>query len=234
MRLRYFCGALLFAAFCSLPSAFAQAEFDIGLGFGTAHDASNHQGIDNLNSINALGPCTPNSGDVNCQQTPALSNFFMGFGMNILLTKRYGFGGDVIFQPERPSYGPLLYRQTFYDFNGIYAPINQKRVQLEILGGIGGAHTGFSINQTGCVGIAACSSQIVPVATANHFAIHVGAAVQVFVTEHIFVRPEYDFRYVPGLGTPSNFNAFGASNTSHQFNSDVVNAFMVWVGFGWH
>jgi opacity protein-like surface antigen len=221
MRLRYFCGTLLFATFCYLPSAFAQAEFDIGLGFGVAHDASNGQGIDNLNSLNALGSCIPNSGDVNCEQTGALNNFMMGFGMNVLLTKHYGFGGEVSFTPERPNYAPFQYRQTFYDFNGIYAPINEKRVQLDILGGVGGAHTSFSINESECVGISICTNFTEPTGiTANHFQAHVGAAVQIFVTDHIFIRPEYDFRYVPGFNT--------------VFKSNVVNAAMVWVGFGWH
>jgi opacity protein-like surface antigen len=235
MRLRYFCGALLFAAFCSLPSAFAQAEFDIGLGFGVAHDGSTNQGIEGTNSLNQLAPCSPATGapyfDGYCAQTNALNNFMMAFGMNILLTKHYGFGGEVSFQPERPNYtscpstepscGPLLYRQTFYDFNGIYAPINEKRVQLEIIGGIGGAHTSFSVNESECVTPSICQSFTEPTGiTANHFQVHVGAAVQIYVTDHIFVRPEYDFRYIPSFNT--------------VFGSNVVNAAMVWVGFGWH
>jgi len=37
-------------------------------------------------------------------------------------------------QPSRENYGPLSSRQTFYDVNGIYAPIATKRASL-LLGG---------------------------------------------------------------------------------------------------
>ena len=222
MRRGYFYGVLLFVTACCLPAARAQSNFDLNIGFGTAHDSSNGLGLDNLNSaLNPLGPCNPNGLDPNCEKTGALSNFFLGFGGDVLLGKRYGFGAEVTFQPARPDYGPLIYRQTFYDFNGILAPINEKRVQLQIQGGIGGSRTSFSINQSGCIGVAvACSTQVVPVANANHFQIHVGVGVQLFVTEHLFVRPQFDFHYVPSF--------------TDQFNSTAVPGFMVWVGYGWH
>jgi opacity protein-like surface antigen len=217
MRLRHVYPALLFVAFCSIPSARAQTSFDLNVGFGSAWDGSNGQGIDNANSVNAFGACTPNSGDVYCESTPSLSGFFLGFGGDLMLTKRYGFGADVSFQPSRPNYGPLQYRQTFYDFNGIFAPINQKRFMVQILGGIGGARTSFAINESGCVGIAVCTSETEPVGNASHFAVHVGLGLQLFVTEHIFIRPEFDYHYVNGF--------------TQQFSSSSVPSAMVWVGY---
>jgi hypothetical protein len=217
MRQRYTCAALLFMASCFIPSTFAQSSFDLNVGFGTATAGASGAGIDNGNSFNAFGPCIPNSGDANCQATPSLGGFFLGFGGDVMLTKRYGVGAEISLQPTRQDYGPLQYRQTFYDFNGILAPVNQKRVELQLLGGIGGARTSFSFTQTGCVGVAVCTTQTQAVGNASHFQVHAGIGLQLFVTEHLFVRPQFDYHYVP--------------NFTQQFASNSVPAATVWVGY---
>ena len=217
MRQRYTFAALLFMASAILPHAIAQSSFDLNVGFGTAWAGASGAGIDSVNSINAFGSCIPNSGDVNCLATPSLSGFFLGFGGDVMLTKRYGVGADISFQPNRPNYGPLQYRQTFYDFNGIFAPVNQKRFELQLLGGIGGARTAFSFTQTGCVGVAVCTTQTQPVGNASHFQVHAGIGLQLFLTDHIFVRPQFDYHYVP--------------NFTQQFASNSVPSATVWVGY---
>jgi hypothetical protein len=148
----------------------------------------------------------------------------MSIGGDAILWKNLGFGMEVSFQPAKsqfinfPGYGPLDYRQTFYDFNGVYEPVHSKRVSLQLQGGVGGAKTGFSITQSSCVG-SACVSQAQPVVNSNHFQIHAGVGVSLFVTEHIFIRPQFDIHYVPNLtGQPG-------------FGSDLVTAGTVWVGY---
>jgi Outer membrane protein beta-barrel domain len=210
-----FTGATLFLFGASLASA--QTSFDVNLGFGTAWDSANSGGIDNATSVNAFGACTPNSGDANCESLPKLNGFFLGFGGDLMLYKHLGVGFEANLQPSRETYGPLSSRQTFYDVNGIYAPISSKRVALQLEGGIGGARTGFAYTESGCVGTAVCSTSTEPVGNANHFQVHVGVGVQVFLTSHIFVKPEFDFHYVPGL--------------TNQFGSDAVPEAMVWLGY---
>ena len=217
MQQRYTCAALLFMASYVIPSAFAQSSFDLNVGFGTARVGSSGAGIDNANSFNAFGSCIPNSGDVNCQPTPSLDGFFLGFGGDVMHTKRYGIGAQVSFQPTRQDYGPLQYRQTFYDVNGIFAPVNQKRVQLQLQGGIGGARTSFALSQTGCVGVALCTTQTQGIGNASHFQVHAGVGLQLFLTDHLFVRPQFDYHYVP--------------NFTQQFASNSVPAATVWVGY---
>jgi len=238
MRLRSFCGALFFATICCLPLARAQVNFDLGIGFGTARDASNNMGIDNLNSVNPLnesGPCNPNDGDIYCQKTTALSGFDLGFMGDWMITKRYGVGAEITVTPAHQNYmqppvssaailpgqavSPLEYRQEFFDFNGIVDPINQKRFQLQIQGGIGVSHTGLALNESGCVA-SICTSAFEPIGSANHFQLHVGVGLMIFVTEHLFVKPQVDLHYVPNL--------------TAQFNSVLVPQYMVWVGYGWH
>ncbi|MBV8730278.1 MAG: outer membrane beta-barrel protein [Acidobacteriia bacterium] len=217
MRLRYVWPALAFLAVSSIPAARAQSSFDVNIGFGSAWDGSAKNGIDNANSVNAFGSCIPNSTDVNCESTPSLSGFFLGLGGDIMLTKRYGANAEVSFQPNRPNYGPLQYRQTFYDFNGIYAPVNQKRIEVKIEGGIGAARSSFALNQSGCVGVAVCTTQTVPVGNSSHFQVHAGLGVQLFLTDHLFIRPQFDYHYV--------------TNFTQQFSSNSVPQAMVWLGY---
>jgi hypothetical protein len=197
--------------------ASAQSSFDVNIGFGTAQVGSNGAGIENALSSNAFGACTPGSGDGFCQKTSGLGGFFLGLGGDVMFQKHFGIGAEVNLQPAQSNYGPLQYRQTFYDVNGIYAPINQKRVMLQLQGGIGAARTGFSFSQNSCVGTAVCSNVSQPVGNANHFQVHAGIGVQFFLTEHLFVRPQFDLHYVPNL--------------TQQFASNAVPEGTIWLGY---
>ncbi len=215
-RIRY-CLPLVAVMLLCVPFAAAQTSFDVNIGFGTARAGSNGGGIDNLSSPNAFGSCIPNSGDPNCIPNPSLGGFFLGLGGDLMLYKHIGIGAEVAFQPARGDYGPLQYRQTFYDFNGIVAPVNEKRVQVQVQGGIGGAKTGFVINQSFCAGTAICQSYNQSFGSENHFQVHVGVGIQLFVTEHLFLRPQFDFHYVP--------------NFTDQFGHNYAPAAMIWFGY---
>ncbi len=198
---------ILCASFAS-----AQNSADVGIGFGTAHVKANASGIDDQ----SFSACTPGSTST-CQSLPALSGLFMGFSGDLMLTKRYGIGGEVNFQPTRTDYGPLQSRELFYDFNGIYQPFSEKRYALQIQGGIGGARTSFIYPSTSCVGSAVCTNSNIPVGNTSHFQVHVGVGVSFYVKEHLFIRPQFDFHYVPGL--------------DNQFGSNLVPEGTVWVGY---
>ena len=223
-----------------VPFASAQSSVDFMLGFGTAHDATNGAGTENANTLSVNGPfstCTPGAADIYCQTNPSLGGFFLGFSGDVMLWKHFGIGASADVQPERSNYGTstpalvallgapaaneyqLVYRQSFYDVNGIFRPVSTKRMALQLEGGIGGAHTGFAISEASCVG-SACSTGIEPEPSANHFDIHVGVGLSIYVSEHFFIRPQFDLHYAPGLGGINN-----------QFNSNLVPAGMVWVGY---
>jgi hypothetical protein len=202
---RYFAPVSLLILCASFASA--QNSADVGIGFGTAHVTANS------NALNESGwGCATGT---NC--LPALSGLFMGFSGDLMLTKRYGFGGEVNFQPTRTDYGTFAQsRQIFYDFNGIYQPFSEKKYALQIQGGIGGARTSFIETSTGCIGTS-CISQNQPLANWSHFQVHAGVGVSIYVKDHIFIRPQFDFHYVPGL--------------DNQFGSNMVPEGTVWVGY---
>jgi hypothetical protein len=188
----------------------AQSALDVNLGFGTFHDKAAGAGFD----ANTGATCTTGT---TCLLTPALSGFFMGFGGDVMLSKHIGFGGEASLQPRKQDYAGLQSRQIFYDVNGIFAPVNQKKVILRLEGGIGGATTSFSVTQSSCVGTAVCQTQSQAVGSAKHFQIHAGAGVQIYVSEHVFIRPQVDLHYVP--------------NFTNQFGSNVAPGAMVFIGY---
>jgi hypothetical protein len=188
----------------------AQSALDVNLGFGTFHDKAAGTGFD----ANTGATCTTGT---TCLLTPALSGFFMGFGGDVMLSKHVGFGGEASLQPRKQDYAGLQSRQIFYDVNGIFAPVNQKKLILRLEGGIGGATTSFSITQNSCVGTAVCQNQSQPVGSSKHFQIHAGAGVQIYVSEHVFIRPQFDLHYVP--------------NFTNQWGSNVAPGAMVFIGY---
>jgi len=201
------------------PLARAQGSFDLALGFGTQHAKATGTGIDDSTFL----PCQTASST--CELTPSLGGLFMGFEGDAMLNKHLGFGGELNFQPGKSNYGPIQSRELFYDFDALYAPINRKNVQFRIEGGVGGAHFGTSYTSSACVGSAVCQSQTVPAGSSSHFQVHVGAGVQFYVKDHFFIRPQFDFREVPGLS-----GTYG-SNSVYQYGSNQVLGFTVWVGY---
>ena len=194
--------------FC-ISFANAQSAVDVNLGFGTVHDKASGTGFDANGAT-----CTTGS---TCVLAPALSGFFMGFGGSIMLNKHFGFGGEASLQPKKQDYAGLQLRQIFYDVNGIFAPVNQKKVMLRLEGGIGGATSSFSITQTACVGTAVCQTQSQSFGSEKHFQVHAGAGVQIYLNEHIFIRPQFDLHYVP--------------NFTNQFGSSMAPSAMVFIGY---
>ena len=141
----------------------------------------------------------------------------LGFGGDIMFREHFGAGAEVNFQPTHHDYGPLRYRQTFVDVNGIYEPLVTKRMIVQLQGGIGSATTGFTYAQSSCVGTAVCSTSTSSVGSSTHFQVHVGAGLQIGLTSHLFIRPQFDLHIVPGL--------------TDQFGRTTVPEATVWIGY---
>jgi hypothetical protein len=218
---------LLFVVSCCIPLASAQSQFDLNIGFGAIYDKASSTQVDQ-----ALLTCT-GAGDIYapCVSTPSLTGFMLGFGGDLMLKKKFGIGAEVSFQPGKQQYVNLNAsaasegltnlsidsRMTLFDFNGIYQPISNKRVQVKLMGGIGAANLKFyeSGASSSVLGNASSSQYF---QSSNHLNVHGGIGIDIFVTDHIFIRPQLDVHYIPNLT---------------QFGSSVVLDGMVWVGYSW-
>jgi hypothetical protein len=217
---------LLLVPFCCIQLASAQSAFDLNFGVGAVQDkAASGQVDQNLNQ------CT--TGDLYgpCVSTPALSGATIGFGGDLMLRKKFGVGAEVGFQPGKQNYINLnasaaanglnslavTSRMTLFDVNGIYQPISTKKVALKLEGGIGGANLKYyEAGSSSSVLGSQSSSQYI--SSANHFQVHGGLGVQIYVTDHIFIRPQFDVHYVRNLT---------------EFGSNIVTSETVWVGYSW-
>lgn len=220
----------IFLLLVCMQLANAQSGFDLGVGFGAIQDKASGAGIEgNPASLNFFGGCAPGSTST-CSPTQKLSGFMLGFQGNLMLWKYLGVGAEVSVQPAKQDYvtfpqstiqaggADLQTRTTMYDFNAIFQPVKTKRVALQVLGGIGGANFKFYANSATTDAIVGTQSYSQYFESANHFQVHGGVGVQIYLTDHAFVRPEFDVHYVPNLS---------------QFGSNVVTQEMVWLGYSW-
>jgi hypothetical protein len=229
--IRRYLPLVLAGAFC-IPFASAQSTFDVNVGFGAVQDSA-ATGIDyTTNLLCASGSSTT------CIPPNSLSGFMLGIGGNLMLWKHFGVGAEVSLQPAKQTYytcpaacvalingqsggGISSFteqsRTTFYDFNGIFVPVRSKKAQFQLSGGIGGANFKTYENFTAAAtAITSSQSQSQYAGSLNNFQVHGGAGVQIYLTDHFFIRPQFDVHYV------HNFTPFGRS-------TPIVA--QVWVGY---
>jgi hypothetical protein len=220
---------LLLAGAFAVPYASAQSTFDLNIGFGALQDSASSTGVDINPATGIFFSCT-SATDATCVKTKSLSTFEMGFGGSLILWKHFGVGADVSFQPGKQDYAvfqqqvvsqqipgfALQSRMTLYDFDGIFQPVKTKKAGLQIRGGVGGANLRFYENQSQTDVLAGSSNFSQYFESANHFQVHGGLGVQIYLTDHLFVRPEFDVHYVTNL---------------NQFGRNVITQETVWLGY---
>jgi hypothetical protein len=119
---------------------------------------------------------------------------YPSFAADFLLFHNLGVGGEVSWRATRALYqGQLDYRPIFYDFNAVYAR-KVSRVGFAAMGGIGAQSTRFY--EGGCVSINTQTGQCNDFVSSNHFLLHLGAALRLYVTHSVYVAPELHYYYV--------------------------------------
>ncbi len=194
--------SISFLAFALCLGSVAHAQdADVLFGAGFVTDSSS-------NSVSTLlgTPLT----------SPSLNATFGKVGGDFMIKKHLGFGAETDFQFSHANYQGFQARPIFYDFNAVYMPGVGRfsRVVPEIQGGIGGVRMTFVYNSTSCDTLVGCTSSAVPYESASHFQLHVGVGVRLYATKHLFVRPQFDYHYVP------NFIQYG-SNSVPEFGAAV-------------
>jgi hypothetical protein len=206
-----------------LPLANAQSGIDFGIGFGAATAPAAKTGIDQNLLACSLG-------SVGCTSTPSLNSFMLGFNGDLMLWKHFGVGAEVNFEPTKKDYVllqqqdvtqgipsiKLQSRLTLYDFNGIVQPLKSKHATVKIEGGIGGANIKFYESGTSTSALVGSQNFSQYFGSSNHFQAHIGGGVQIYPTEHFFIRPQVDWHYVHNLT---------------QYGRDSVISYTVWVGY---
>ncbi len=189
---------LIFTAYGS-----AQSRFDAYFGMGSLHSGSTNQSLD------LLGTSTPSL-------TQPLSGVFGTFGGGLMLTPHFGVGAEVSLRFTQGDYtADVGYRPIFYDFNGIWTPtLHSRRIIPEFQGGFGGLNLRFYGGAQYCDPYSGNCSNFA--GSDNHLQLHASAGLRVYVKQHLFVRPQFDYHWVRNL---------------NEFASDSVPGFSFAIGY---
>ena len=139
-----------------------------------------------------------------CEPGPTMGGAFGVFGADYMFRPHLGFNGEYAFRFAQAPYLPavgLNMRPSFFDFNAVYEPTisSDSRVVPVLYGGIGVARVSLYVAQNCTVTGINCSSSYPAGINANHFQVHAGAGVKIYVKGNIFIKPQFDFHYVPNL-----------------------------------
>jgi hypothetical protein len=138
----------------------------------------------------------------NCEPGPTMGGVFGVLGADFMIKPHFGINGEYSFRFGQADYLPaasLKVRPAFYDFNAVFQPYTgEKRIVPVIEGGIGGAKLSLYFNQQGCV-TQICQSSSQVVATSNHFLVHGAVGVKIYVSNGVFIKPQFDARWVHNL-----------------------------------
>lgn len=183
---------LVSTALCAaVPLASAQSgPINVYFGLGTATDSSSNRSIDTFGTGSAF-------------TSPKLGGLFGDVGANIMLTPRFGFGGDLSWRTTSAAYAGLNYRPFFYNFDGIYTPAKSRHVEPELRLGLGGVSLRYSYTQQFCDQFTGCTTSNQYLESSHHFQVHGAVAARLYATKNLFVRPAFDVHYV------NNFFQFG-------------------------
>jgi Outer membrane protein beta-barrel domain len=177
--------ALLLFGGVQLASAQGVSAY-FGLGSATA---SANKGINDFaNGFNDVGP--------------SMGGVFGKFGADFFIKPHLGIGGEYTFRFAQMTYFSqegLNARPTFYDFNAIWHPSTNSRIVPEIQGGLGGADIKFYVTGQSCVTNNSCKTQSQFLQSSNHFQLHFGVGVRLYVRGNLYVRPQFDIHWVHNL-----------------------------------
>lgn len=139
-----------------------------------------------------------------CEPGPTIGGAFGVFGADYMLNSHLGFNGEYAFRFAQAPYLPtvgLNMRPEFYDFNVVWEPTAgaEKRIVPVFEGGIGGTRISLYFTQQCTITGINCTFSQPAGFNANHFQIHAAAGVKLYVKGNLFIKPQFDFHYVPNL-----------------------------------
>jgi hypothetical protein len=137
-----------------------------------------------------------------CEPGPKIGGVFGVFGVDFMFRPHFGVNGEYAFRFAQADYLPLAglkFRPGFYDFNAVYQPLSGKRIVPVIVGGIGGARIALYVTQTTSITGITSTASFPAGLNANHFQVHGGFGVKLYVKGNIFIKPQFDIHYVTHL-----------------------------------
>jgi hypothetical protein len=139
-------------------------------------------------AFGASGMTAPSAASASGNYAPQTlgSGTFLGFSGDFLLKHRIGISGEVSWRASQNVYfGFDPYRPIFYNFNGIWVPRLNRKIEGELVAGIGAESIRIYQPFVNC-SFTGCTNYV----SNSHFMGAFGGGVRFYVTDTIFVRPE--------------------------------------------
>jgi hypothetical protein len=134
-----------------------------------------------------------------CEPGPSMGGLFGSVGVDYMIKPKIGINGEYTFHFRQNPYLPnegLKMRPSFYDVNGFWQPFGGRFAPF-LEGGFGGAKLALRFTSSDCV-TGSCGN-FTPPSSSNYYQLHFAAGAKVYIHGPIFVKPEFDLRYVFNL-----------------------------------
>jgi hypothetical protein len=155
-----------------------------------------------------------------CEPGPIIGGLFGVFGADFMFKPHLGINGEYAFRFAQADYLPaagLKFRPGFYDVNAVWEPGPGKRIAPFLEGGIGSARVALYITQQCTITGINCTATYPAGFNGNHFQVHAGLGLKLYIQRSLFIKPQVDFHYVIHL--------------TDQFGSDWVPQYTASVGY---
>jgi hypothetical protein len=155
-----------------------------------------------------------------CEPGTKMGGLFGMFGVDFMFKKHLGVNAEYVFHLKRSPFladDSLNMRPSFYDINALWQPLTGKRVIPVLEGGVGMARISLYQTQTAPITGVTDLSSFPAGAHRSHFQLHFAAGLKFYVRGNLFVKPQFDFRYVTHL--------------TDQFGRNIVPEFSGSVGY---
>jgi len=124
---------------------------------------------------------------------PEKGGLYPSFSIDRILKNRFGYGAEVATSYKQVNYNDFQeYRPIFYDLNGVFAPRISKRIDADLMAGIGGERVLFYSPSGNCNFPAGCSTTL----NSNHLLFDLGGDIRYRVWRHFFLRPEVHLYHI--------------------------------------
>lgn len=173
----------------------------------------------------------PSAGQVNTlgngtlYQAPTMGGFFATVGGDFLFfhSDKIGVGAEYSFRKDKGPYAGLLYQPRFFDVNAVYQPLTfDHRFTPEFQLGAGKGFLGIYNTLASCYKLPqGCAGPNAEIISVSPIQAHFSAGLRVYVWRGIFVRPQFDLRWVQ-------------NDFSYYFGSSWVKQYSFAVGYTLH
>lgn len=133
---------------------------------------------------------------------PEKAGTYVGVSLTRIFKNHLGYNAELNYRYHQAIYNDYQrYRPILYDVNAVYSSTLNKRMNADLMAGVGGQHVVFDSPVGSCLYSAGCTTRF----NSDQFLFHVGGGVHYRLWRSFFVRPEAHYYFI--LRNADNFHS---------------------------